>query len=201
MKRKPPIAGKREPPESGPDSDLSEEEVFARAMTGVVPITRKKGSRWSATRKRPSAGSRGPGSDAWRLDPPEGGDPASFPALRHGDPRLVKRLRRGEFRVQEEIDLHGFTQAEAHRELEIFLRESAGRGLRCVRVIHGKGKNSPEGLPVLRRKVPQWLTVGANARLVAAFVSAPPRDGGTGALHVLLRPPVPPEGQASSKRP
>ncbi len=185
MRRKSPSGKETEPSKTGSDFDLSDDEAFARAMADVVPIKRSR--RLIPLGKRPSDRPDQP-SDKWRpaADGP-GSDPAPLGNLRHGDPRLVKRLRRGEFPVQEDLDLHGFSQVEARRELDAFLLESSRRGLRCVRVIHGKGRNSPDGLSVLRRRVPEWLTSGANTRLVVAFVSAPLQAGGAGALHVLLR--------------
>ncbi|ROR32242.1 Smr/MutS family protein [Inmirania thermothiophila] len=105
--------------------------------------------------------------------------------LRPGlDRRILRRLRRGHYAVGDQIDLHGLRADEAREALAAFLRRSLGRGVRCVRVIHGKGLRSPGGEPVLRRAVPRWL---ARRDEVLAFCSAPPADGGLGALYVLLR--------------
>jgi DNA-nicking Smr family endonuclease len=96
---------------------------------------------------------------------------------------VLKRLRRGEFRVQREIDLHGLTVAEAKQALRQFLIHALEQQLRCVRVIHGKGLRSGHRGPVLKSAVSQVLRrTGA----VLAFVSARPVDGGTGAVYVLL---------------
>jgi DNA-nicking Smr family endonuclease len=105
----------------------------------------------------------------------------------HLSGRLLERLRRGEFAVEDEIDLHGLTALEAREALREFLGEALARRLACVRVIHGKGLRSGPRGPVLKHAVNVWLRkVGA----VLAFASAPPRDGGTGAVYVLLaRPP------------
>jgi DNA-nicking Smr family endonuclease len=98
------------------------------------------------------------------------------------------RLRRGEQRVEERIDLHGLTAPEARRELESELQDAFAAGVRCVLVIHGRGLHSDTG-PVLRDGVVGWLTGGRLAALVLAFASAQPRDGGPGASYVLLRRP------------
>lgn len=98
-------------------------------------------------------------------------------------PPVLRRLRRGEYRVQREIDLHGLTVAEAKQALRQFLIEALEQQVRCVRVIHGKGLRSGHRGPVLKLAVSGVLRrTGA----VLAYVSARPVDGGTGALYVLL---------------
>jgi DNA-nicking Smr family endonuclease len=97
--------------------------------------------------------------------------------------RTLRRLQRGEFRVEDEIDLHGLIAVEAREALRSFLNEAIRRGLRCVRVIHGKGLRSGPRGPVLKHAVNTWLRkTGA----VLAFASARQVDGGTGAVYVLL---------------
>lgn len=104
---------------------------------------------------------------------------------REGIPRMVlTKLRRGRFRIEAEIDLHGMTAGEAMTELMDFLHESHQRGLRCVRIIHGKGLRSGNAGPVLKAHVAGWLT---QCDEVLAYVSARSTDGGTGAVYVLLR--------------
>jgi DNA-nicking Smr family endonuclease len=98
--------------------------------------------------------------------------------------RVFRELRRGRLRIDDEIDLHGMTRAEAKSALKGFIAESAERGLGCVRVVHGKGKRSgPEG-PVLKTRVHDWL---AQWNEVLAFASAQQKHGGGGAVYVLLR--------------
>lgn len=97
---------------------------------------------------------------------------------------VMRQLRRGYYVIQGELDLHGMTSDNAKQALAAFLSESIHRGRRCVRIIHGKGRGSPHGKPVLKNKVNQWLQL---RREVLAFCSAPPADGGTGALYVLLK--------------
>lgn len=99
--------------------------------------------------------------------------------------RTLRRLQRGEFRVEDEIDLHGLVAIEAREALRAFLNEAIRRGLRCVRVIHGKGLGSKDKQPVLRGKTRVWL---AQRDEVIAFCQARPAEGGSGALVVLLKP-------------
>lgn len=96
----------------------------------------------------------------------------------------LRRLRRGYWSVQAELDLHGLTRDAAKRELVDFLVDCRRHGARCVRIIHGKGLGSPDRLPVLKTHVAHWLT---QRREVLAYVQARPCDGGSGALAVLLR--------------
>lgn len=96
---------------------------------------------------------------------------------------VLKKLRRGQYRVQAEIDLHGFTVVEAKQVLRDFLADALERRLRCVRIIHGKGLRSGHRGPVLKGVVSSVLRrVGP----VVAYVSARQVDGGTGAVYVLL---------------
>ena len=102
-------------------------------------------------------------------------------------PRLAtgsfRRLRRGQYAVQDEVDLHGLTADEAREALAEFINEAGAYGLRCVRVIHGKGLRSGPGGPVIKRRIGRWLR---RRNDVLAFCSARPAHGGTGALYVLL---------------
>lgn len=99
-------------------------------------------------------------------------------------PEVVRKLRRGAWTIQAQLDLHGLRRDEAREQLGAFLREADRRGLRCVRVIHGKGNGSPGREPVLKAKVKSWL---AQKSEVIAFAQARAADGGHGALVVLLR--------------
>jgi DNA-nicking Smr family endonuclease len=101
--------------------------------------------------------------------------------------KTMKKLKRGELPVQDFIDLHGFTKQEAEVELKAFLIRSYKLGFRCVLIVHGRGLNSPESLPVIKEGLPRWLGQGPIRKLVLAFATARPYDGGTGAIYVLLR--------------
>lgn len=96
----------------------------------------------------------------------------------------LKKLRRGQIRIEAELDLHGYTVAEARIELTEFIHFAMANGLRCVRIIHGKGKGAYTRQPVLKQKVDLWLRQRDE---VLAFCSAIGRDGGTGAIYLLLR--------------
>lgn len=105
--------------------------------------------------------------------------------VRPGIPTSVlRKLRRGHWVIQDEFDLHGMTAAEAHMATAGFLQECVQRGIRCVRIIHGKGLRSRNKMPVLKRKLGHWLVVRDE---VLAFCEARPADGGSGAVVVLLR--------------
>ncbi len=98
-------------------------------------------------------------------------------------PDVTRRLRRGDWRIQRDIDLHGLRTEAAREALGAFIREARQQGLRCVRVVHGKGLGSPGKTPVLKSRVHGWLI---QKNEVLAFVQARPAQGGAGALVVLL---------------
>ena len=104
---------------------------------------------------------------------------------------VVDKLRRGKWALQKEIDLHGLRSDEAREKLGAFIREARRQGIRCVRVVHGKGLGSPGRTPVLKDKVHRWLVQKSE---VIAFVQAAPAQGGAGALVVLLQPHNTPNG-------
>ncbi|MEX3933112.1 Smr/MutS family protein [Paraburkholderia phymatum] len=98
---------------------------------------------------------------------------------------IVKKLRRGAWIVQAQLDLHGMRREEAREALSEFIREASKKGLRCLRVIHGKGLGSVGKEPVLKGKVRAWLV---QKEEVIAFSQARPHDGGAGAVLILLQP-------------
>ena len=103
------------------------------------------------------------------------------------DHRLAQRLHRGDFAIQAQCDLHGHTVDEAKAALQSFMSQAHASGQRCVRVIHGRGRNSRDNRPVLKEQVQIWLSQGRLSRLVLAFATAPAADGGAGAVYVLMR--------------
>lgn len=113
-----------------------------------------------------------------------GGEVASFarPGVQKS---LLQRLRRGHYRVQAEVDLHGLTEREAREVLSGFLGEALQRNMRCVRIIHGKGLRSGPRGPVLKVMVTSFLRRSSH---VLAYVSARGVDGGSGATYALLSP-------------
>ncbi len=98
-------------------------------------------------------------------------------------PDVTRKLRRGDWSIQRQPDLPGLRRDEARERLSFFIREAHKHGIRCVRVIHGKGLGSPGKAPVLKSRVHSWLV---QKNEVLAFVQAKPADGGGGALVVLL---------------
>ncbi|HXR19204.1 MAG TPA: Smr/MutS family protein [Steroidobacteraceae bacterium] len=184
---------------SGSDQDDDDAEVFRRAMQDVRPLKLTRRVESPARRPRPRARfaraeraavlaesllKPGPLIDA------QPGDELLY--RRDGVPEIVlRKLRRGSYRVEAELDLHGLTGAEAATQLAHFLQYARGSALQCLRIIHGKGLRSGQRGPVLRNTVNTLLR---RADAVLAFASARPAAGGTGATLVLLRrsssPPV-----------
>ena len=164
-------------------------ELFRREVGPVNPIkTTKRANLTKKKPKPPEPPSNNPIRDrAEMLDTfepmeTESGDELSF--ARPGVQRAqFRKMRKGQYAIRSELDLHGMTTAQARRQLVAFLHESRMRGERCVRIIHGKGYNSPDRRPVLKSRLNVWLQ---QCDEVLAFCSAPLRDGGTGAAYVLL---------------
>ena len=178
-----------DPSEPPPDDDV---HAFRRAVADVRPLTPRSRVAESRARPRPHARfTRAEREEVLReslvapVDPAalETGDHLAFrrPTVRE---EVLRKLKRGQFAVEAEIDLHGLGRHAAHEALREFLNDCVRRGLRCVRVIHGKGLRSGPGGPVLKHVVDHWLRRIEN---VVAFASARPVDGGTGAVYVLLR--------------
>lgn len=100
-------------------------------------------------------------------------------------PDVAQKLRRGKWSIQRQVDLHGLRTDEAREALATFIQDAHKQGIRCVRVVTGKGLGSPGKTPVLKEKVHRWLVQKSE---VVAFVQAQPAQGGAGALVVLLQP-------------
>lgn len=171
---------------------MDDEELFRRAMAGAKPI--KEDARVAPARRRPKPAARFTREDESRaleesltadIDEIEA---SSGQVLRFHRPsigrRTMRKLARGSYAIQAEIDLHGMTVEEARTHLSDFIEEAASSGKRCVRVVHGKGLGSGQRGPVLKPSVNRWLRRRDD---VLAFVSARQVDGGTGAVYVLLR--------------
>lgn len=122
-------------------------------------------------------------SDHIPWDEAETGEELNF--VRPGlSQQVLRRLRRGHWVIEDELDLHGLTRDEARERLANFLHACRKRGIRCVRIIHGKGLGSKNKEPVLKHKVRGWLMQRDE---VLAFAQARPADGGGGAVIVMLR--------------
>ena len=176
------------------DSTVSNDDndEFRRAMAGAKPL--KAEQRVSAAGPKPKPRARFARADEIEvlaeslkddIDTIEHGYGA---ALRYQHPsvgrRTMRKLSRGAYSVQAEIDLHGMTLAEAKPRLTDFIKYSVSQGKLCVRIVHGKGLGSGERGPVLKKAINRWLRKWDS---VLAFVSTRQVDGGTGAVYVLLQ--------------
>ena len=170
-----------------------EQQLFAEATRGVQPLTTPARAPRPASLTSPSpvmrqrdeadalASSLSDGIDADGLLDTD----AALSFARDGiAPNTVRKLRRGDWVIQAQLDLHGMTRDEARAALTPFLQTALTKGLRCVRVVHGKGLGSKNHLPVLKDKVRRWL---AQSGPVLAYVQARAADGGAGAVVVLLK--------------
>jgi DNA-nicking Smr family endonuclease len=169
-------------------------QLFRRAVAGAKPL--RSESRVAAERRKPAPRARFARADNKRvlkeslladIDAMEADNADSLRFHRASVGRqTMRKLARGNFAIQAEIDLHGMTVAEAKPRLAEFIEECARNGRLCVRVVHGKGRGSGHRGPVLKMSVNRWLR---RWQPVLAFTSARQVDGGTGALYVLLKAP------------
>lgn len=176
-------------------STSAEDDLFRAEMAadGVVPIKLEARAELLKPRPKPIAAQRMADEAAvpsellkdtsgWDGDV-DTGDNITF--LRNGLGRdVLKKLKRGHWAIQSELDLHGHTTTMAREELAKFLAHARHNGLRCVRIIHGRGTRSPGGVPLIRNKVRLSLSQRDE---VLAFCDAGPGDGGAGAVLVLLK--------------
>lgn len=185
------MAKKKSGKEKDEHSNPEEDTLFRTAVPGVKPLnvrSRHAGKSLPAhkarsTRTDERAALRESLRTAADSDAIETGDKLVFQrpqVTRH----VFRQLRRGNYPIQNEIDLHGMTAAEARDMLTDFIAECSAAGLKCVRVIHGKGLGSGPDGPVLKKGVNHWLRQWEQ---VLAFCSTQPQHGGTGAIYVLLR--------------
>ncbi|MEM1023437.1 MAG: Smr/MutS family protein [Myxococcota bacterium] len=103
------------------------------------------------------------------------------------DRRVLQKLKRGEFAFRSHLDLHGMTKSDARAAVERFLLDQWEERHRCVLIVHGRGLNSKDQVPVLKEALTSWLQRGKLGRRVLAFCTARPHDGGAGAMYVLMR--------------
>ncbi len=173
---------------------VSKEEraLWRSVMHGVKPLPGTPPLPREEAVPAPAAGSAAPAAETpvlKRRKPAAPLPPLAAAATPGIDRRTAERLRRGDLAIAARLDLHGLTQAEAHGVLERFLAEAEARGSRCILVITGKGyrRGDGPGEGILRRAVPRWLNEAPNRARVLAYAPAAPRDGGGGALYVLLK--------------
>lgn len=122
-------------------------------------------------------------STDFELEPIDHGDTLAWRADGIQD-SVWRRLRRGTFRIGADLDLHGLNRFTAHAAVGAFIADCQDRGIRAVRIVHGKGRGSPNSGPVIKALLGSWLR---RRRDVLAYCSARDHDGGTGAVYVLLR--------------
>ena len=170
-----------------------EANLFRQSVGQVAPMTPSDKKLWQAPRPDPIARQHLADEQAALAESLSDGfsieslldTDAELSFARSGiGPDTLRKLRRGHWVIQSQLDLHGLRTDEAREALAEFLRAVNRRGLRCVRVIHGKGLGSINKEPVLKNKVRNWLT---QKEEVIAFCQARPSDGGSGALVVLLK--------------
>ena len=182
----------RTPPVTDDDKQNEEEGLFRKLMSTVRPLKQDKVSPYKKPRK-PVAHKRKEDdeavmssllSDEYEPDyETESGEELFF--ARPGLQRTVlRKLRRGQFVIEAELDLHRNKVPEAREKISVFIQNARQKGQRCVRIIHGKGLSTKDKLPILKGKVNSWLRQKDE---VLAFCSALQRDGGTGAVYVLLK--------------
>lgn len=169
-------------------------DLFRRAMSGAKPL--RSDERAAKPQKKPSPKARFTRADEKKalresleadIDTMQNSNAESMRYHRQSvGRRTMRKLARGRFSVQAEIDLHGMTVAEAKPRLSDFIENCARQGHLCVRVVHGKGLGSGQRGPVLKNSVNHWLRKWDS---VLAFTTAKQVDGGTGAIYVLLEEP------------
>lgn len=164
-------------------------QLFREAVVGATPLPERDRHMTKPKRPRPLPYQRLADERealAESLDhaaPWESGDELCF--LKPGvSNQVLRRLRRGYWVVQKQLDLHGLNREQANELLSDFLVRCDRRGLRCVRIIHGKGLGSKNREPVLKHKVADWLAQRGD---VMAFCQARSSEGGAGAVVVLLK--------------
>ena len=184
-KKKPPDKSRLE--ESPPDMD--DAALFRSAIGPVreLPASpsgpeKPRPKPLARMRDRDEADARSEFQRALDASPLLGGDVSSY-RREHVPKGVLQRLARGEYAAQDELDLHHLNAAAAEAMLRRFIKEAFASGMGCVRVIHGKGLNSPDGVPTIKNLTDRVLRHRSD---VLAFHSAPPAQGGTGAVLVLL---------------
>jgi DNA-nicking Smr family endonuclease len=165
-------------PPPDPNNPIDDQDLFQQEMGDVKPLNHNQ----AFVKRAQTQNARVPQNDM-EDSQVESGEVLRF--LRSGiQSTVLQKLRRGQYPVEATLDLHGLTTAEANDHLYRFMQHSQSLGRQTVRVVHGKGHGSKGQQPILKTKINQWLR---EFPVVLAFCSSSPRDGGTGAVDVLLR--------------
>lgn len=181
-------------PEPEPEPQ-PEEDLFASAMQGVRKIdgttSGRKVTPRPARSTAASLGNANPKNMAEAMKcidfEVEYTDEYMHGYVRGLDSKIFQRLKAGSLSVEAHLDLHGLNSDQALDNLLFFIRESYLQSRRALLIVTGRGKNSPGGRSVLKEEIQSWLTRDPLRRIVLAFCTAQPKDGGAGALYVLLR--------------
>jgi len=169
----------------------NDRELFRQSVGDVVPIKQDRITSWPRRPKAVPAKRLADERNVMQVlalgdfepEEAEAGDAILF--KRQGvQERVFRKLQRGQFSIEAELDLHGLKIDAAREALSQFLARVRSTRQRCVRIIHGKGRGSPDGKPVLKMRLQGWLRQRDE---VLAYCSARSRDGGTGAVYVLIK--------------
>lgn len=192
--------GSRKPPEDENDANLSDDERLWRAVThDVTPIARENVPKMKKAAKNSAKSVKiRPKNPEFIMKEEKIAAKTLESAGKDVDSRNLERFRKGKMPIEGRIDLHGMNQDTAHRTLERFILSAYGAGKRCVLVITGKGDRERAGAEhatdwmaprpgILRERVPEWLRDVPLGPLVLQTAQAQAKDGGSGALYVLLR--------------
>lgn len=168
------------------DNETDELELFNQAMQDVKPHSHDKVSQY----KKPAAIKKRPSPPYQEIEDTLSDDfiPECEEFLEFSRPgvqkSLLKQIRNGKLPVEDRLDLHGYTRDQARSTLLEFVHQAQQNNCRLICVVHGKGRHSEDGRPVLKAMVNKWLQ---NINIVLAFTTAKTSDGGTGAVYVLIK--------------
>ncbi len=188
-----PVPASPPPQEDAPE--LDDDQLFAHEMDGVSRVSWRHDPAPSALPPPAVPADDGLGDSRLFQEAVEGTEPP--PILEHPEyiegwvgvagRRFLPNLRNGVYSIQAQIDLHGLTRVEAREAVEEFISRMSGERSCCVKVVHGRGINSPSDRAVLKENLQRWLATRRMSHHVVAYASAPYADGGVGAVYVLLR--------------
>ncbi|MDH5485644.1 MAG: Smr/MutS family endonuclease [Gammaproteobacteria bacterium] len=169
-----------------PENHDDDADLFKQLVGDIKPLKQDRVS----LRRKPAAIKKRPQQNRHEIMDtlsddfiPECGDYLEF--MRPGIQKsLLKQIRNGKLGVEARLDLHGYTRDDARKNLLQFIADAQAQGCKLVCIVHGKGYNSEDGRPVLKAMVNKWLQ---QIEPVLAFTSAQPKDGGSGAVYVLIK--------------